>query len=83
MKVGGASRQLCALWVPITPVQLPTATKGLAPTPTGYLHTVLVLEDHGSVRITGGGGVAEGEVQRESTAQMQPIMVQGMSTFRA
>ena len=78
--MGGASRQLCALRVPIVPMQPHTTIPGLALPHSGYLHTVLVLEDCGSVGVVGAGGdTTEGEVQRERTGQTQLITAQGMS----
>ena len=77
MEVGGASRQLCALRVPIIPTQPRTTAPGLALPHCGYLHTVLVLEDRGRVRVVRGGEVTE-EKQKEKTGQAQLITAQGM-----
>lgn len=64
MVVGGqsstATRQLCSLRIPIAPSH-PPSSHPPSPTICGYLHTCLVLEDHGVVTMAGITTLANGD----------------------
>ena len=69
--MGDVGRQVSSLRVPITPLHTPLNPH----TVTGYLQLVLVLEDHGTVRLTSGceGGEGEKEEVKGRSAQGELI----------
>ena len=71
--VGSVTRQVCSLRIPVTPPHSPHVI-------TGYLHSLMVLEDHGAIQVTksGEGRSLAGTGYLAGNQESLPLVAQGI-----